>query len=115
MNHEEFVQAYREGLAKVHIDRAAAGDLYAEPGLLPTDIRLRHAVVRLIGWLFLVAAVVVLFHGSWDLAAAVGIGGLVILSQAPRELADGVISGALRNPLLYELARTRDILRVEPR
>jgi hypothetical protein len=115
MNHEEFVQAYRGGLAKVHVDREAAGHLYAEPGLLPTDIRLRHAVVRLIGWLFMIAAVAVLFYAAWDLAAAAAIGGLVILSQSPRDAADGVLWGALRSPLLYELARARNILRVEPR
>jgi hypothetical protein len=115
MNHEEFVQAYREGLAKVHVDRQAAGYLYAEPGLLPTDIRLRHTVVRLIGWLFLFAAAAVLFYAVWDLAAAAGIAGLVILCQAPRDAADGLVSGALRSPLLYEIVRARNILRVEAR
>jgi hypothetical protein len=115
MNHEEFVQAYREGLARVRIDREAAGYLYAEPGLLPTDIKLRHAVVRLIGWLFLFAAAAVLFYAVWDLAAAAAIAGLVILSRAPSDAADGLVRGALRSPLLYEIARARKILRVEPR
>lgn len=115
MNHEEFVQAYRGGTAKVSIDRQSAGDLYAEPGLLPTDIRVRRAVVQLIGWLFVVAAIGVLFYAAWDLAAATFIGGLVILCLAPRDAAEGVLWGALRNPLLYEIARARNILRVERR
>lgn len=115
MNHEEFVQAYRGGTAKVHIDRGSIGDLYAEPGLLPADIRVRRAVVQLIGWLFILAAAGVVFYAAWDLAAAVFIAGLVILCLAPRDAADGVLSGALRNPLLYEIARARNILRVERR
>jgi len=115
MNHEEFVQAYRVGHAKVHIDRGAVGDLYAEPGLLPADVRLRRCVVLLIGWLFLIAAVAVLFHAVWDVAAATFIAGLVILCLAPRDAAEGVLWGALRSPLLYEIARARNILRVERR
>ena len=115
MNYEEFVQAYRGGTARVRIDRQSIGDLYAEPGLLPTDIRVRRAVVQLIGWLFLIAAVAVLFYAAWELAAATFIAGLVILCLAPRDAADGVLWSALRNPLLYEIARARNILRVERR
>ena len=115
MNHEEFVQAYRGGTAKVRVDRQSISDLYAEPGLLPTDIRVRRAVVLLIGWFFIIAAVGVLFYGAWDVAAATFIAGLVILCLAPRDAAEGVLSSALRNPLLYEIARARNILRVERR
>jgi len=115
MNHEEFVQAYRCGAARVRIDRQAVGDLYAEPGLLPADIRLRRTVVHLIGWLFVLAAIAVLFHAVWDVAAATFIAGLVILCLAGRDAADGVLWGALRSPLLYEIVRARAILTVEPR
>jgi hypothetical protein len=97
------------------VDREAAGLLYAEPGLLPRDIRLRHTVVRLIGWLFLAAAVGVLFYAAWELAAAAAVVGLVIVSRAQRDAADGLIWGALRRPWLYEMARARNILRVESR
>lgn len=104
MTHEEFVAAYREGRARVDVDRSAAARLMSDRLLLP------FVLLPVLG-----LGVALALTGGLFAGAAVFIAGLA-LRFAVRASSQGfVLKRSLQDAGFYEEMKEKRILLVEPK
>jgi len=104
MTHEEFVAAYREGRARVDVDRSAAARLMSDRLLLP------FVLLPVLGLGVALALSGRLFAGASVFIAALALR-LLVRTSSP----GFVLNRALQDAGFYEEVKEKRILTVEPK
>jgi hypothetical protein len=113
MEHDEFVQKYRNGLLVVRVDREKAGFLYGKPGLMPEKLRMRQANLRAIAFGGVGLGIALFFFVEWWIAALVLIAGLMMFPYCQRRGARGVLEASLSDAGVYQVASETGVLQID--
>ena len=113
MEHSEFVSGYKSRAVKAHVDRNAAGFLYAKPGLIPQKYRTQQAIIRALFFGGVILGIALFFFVDWYVALAVLVFGLFMSTRATQFAAKGVLETALADPAFYQMVTEKGVLRVE--
>ena len=110
MTHAEFVNKYRNGEIKVHVDKDKAGFLYKSSYLIPQHLRTRQAIIRTFAFALFFIGIALFFFSPWWLALFVLFVGLPLFRVCQIDAAKGVLEASLTSPHVFEVALSKKVI-----
>jgi hypothetical protein len=113
VDYQTFLDEYRRGAVKAHVDKSKAGFMYEDPYLLPRRIRKRQANLRLVAFGGALIGFGSMFWLPWWAGLAIVVAFSTFFPKAQNAAAQGVFEAVLEDAHIYEVALTRGVLCVE--
>jgi len=109
MNHDEFIEKFKNKQITIQVDRNKAGHFYGAPGLMPQELRKRQALLRTIMFGGILGGVISFFFVKWWIAAGLVFFGFIFAGICQKQAANGVLDASLQNPLVYQHAMENNV------
>jgi hypothetical protein len=113
ISHEKFVEGYNSGQIKAHVDRSAAGYFFEQKGLISDSHRRKQAFIRFLFFGGIILGVALLFFTSWYYGAISIVFGVFMANRAQGAAVEGLLSAAINDRGVYELAIENKALVIE--
>ena len=112
MNHSQFVELYRQGRIKVHVDRSAAMHVCDNDPRVGGARRAAHKLWKNASFLLIVGGPVSIIWLPWYYGVGAFLLGAVIASSAQKSAAQFVLEAVLEDPSLFSDMLSRRVVQV---
>jgi len=104
ISHQDFIDGYKSGALKAHVNRNNSGYFFSEKGLLPDSQRKRQALLRFIFYGAVLFGIVLFFLAPWYYGVISIVFGAFMANRAQQAAMEAVLLTALEDKRVYDLA-----------